>query len=58
MAKNKDARALVTLKCSVCGERNYRIEKNKANTKDRLELNKHCKRCQKHTLHKEAKDNK
>ena len=55
MAKKGEARANVTLKCSVCGEKNYRKEKNKNNTQDRLELNKYCSRCQKHTLHKEEK---
>ena len=56
MAKKGEARELVTLKCSVCDERNYRVEKNKTNTKERLELNKYCNRCQKHTLHKESKE--
>lgn len=59
MAKKKgEARGLVTLKCTVCNERNYREEKNSTNTKERLELKKHCPRCQKHTVHKESKDNK
>ena len=31
------------------------IEKNVKNTVDRLELNKYCPRCQKHTKHKEKK---
>ena len=41
--------------CSVCGEKNYRTPKNKRNTPDRIELNKYCPRCQKHTAHKEEK---
>jgi len=44
-----------TLVCSVCGEENYRTEKNVKHTTDRLELNRYCPRCKKHTLHKEKK---
>lgn len=55
MAKKGENRVLVTLKCTECNEKNYRVEKNSKNTTDRLELNKHCKRCGKHTLHKEEK---
>lgn len=44
-----------TLVCTVCGEENYRTSKNVKNTTDRLELNKYCSRCQKHTAHKEKK---
>lgn len=55
MAKKGEAREKVTLKCSECGELNYRKEKNKRNTTERLELNKYCSRCQKHTAHKETK---
>jgi large subunit ribosomal protein L33 len=29
--------------------------KNKQNTPDRLEMNKYCRFCKKHTLHKESK---
>lgn len=55
MAKNKENRENITLKCSVCNEKNYRTPKNKRNTTERLELNKYCSRCQKHTIHKEEK---
>ena len=34
---------------------NYRTEKNKRNTTDRLELKKHCPKCKKTTTHKEKK---
>ena len=44
-----------TLVCSECNEENYRTVKNIKNTTDRLELKKYCKRCQKHTIHKEKK---
>lgn len=54
MAK-KTARQQIVFECSVCKERNYYSEKNKNKTLERLELRKFCKRCQKHTLHKEGK---
>ena len=38
MAKKGEARELVTLKCGECGEKNYRKEKNKKNTTERLNL--------------------
>jgi len=44
-----------TLKCTECGDQNYRKEKNIKNTVDRLELKKHCPKCGKHTIHKEEK---
>ena len=44
-----------TLVCTVCNEENYRVQKNVKNTTERLELNKYCSRCQKHTAHKEKK---
>lgn len=55
MAKKGEARTGITLKCTVCGEQNFRTEKNKKNTTERLELNKYCPRCRKSTLHKEIK---
>ena len=33
----------------------YTTTKNKKNTPDRLEMNKYCRHCRKHTLHKETK---
>ena len=44
----------VILTCSVCLSRNYTIDKSGSSTK-RIELNKYCPRCNKHTLHKETK---
>ena len=41
--------------CSECKQRNYDTAKNKSNTPDRLEMNKYCRFCRKHTLHKESK---
>ena len=37
------------------GEINYRTEKNKKNTTERLEVKKFCSRCKKTTVHKEKK---
>ena len=50
-----DARVKVTLVCTECKQRNYDTKKNKKNDPDRLELNKYCRFCRKHTLHKESK---
>ena len=50
-----EARVKVTLVCTECKQRNYDTKKNKKNDPDRLELNKYCKFCRKHTLHKESK---
>jgi large subunit ribosomal protein L33 len=54
MAK-KDIRIVVTLACTECKERNYTTEKNRRNDTGRLEKQKYCKRCRKHTLHRETK---
>ena len=45
----------ITLACTVCKQRNYETEKNKRNNPDRVEFNKFCKFCGKHTVHKETK---
>ncbi|HEX8194649.1 MAG TPA: 50S ribosomal protein L33 [Pyrinomonadaceae bacterium] len=45
----------VTLQCTVCKHRNYVTTKNKKTTPDRLEFNKFCNNCRKHTSHKENK---
>ena len=50
-----DKRVKVTLACSDCKQRNYNTMKNKKNDPDRLERNKYCKFCKKHTVHKETK---
>jgi large subunit ribosomal protein L33 len=54
MAK-KDVRIVVTLACSECKGRNYTTQKNRRNDQGRLEFNKYCPRCRKHTPHKEQK---
>lgn len=48
-------RVKITLSCTECKQRNYNTIKNKQNTPDRLEMNKYCRFCRKHTLHKETK---
>lgn len=48
-------RDLVKLACTVCKEENYHTDKNKRNTPDRLEFNKYCPRCRKHTEHREKR---
>jgi large subunit ribosomal protein L33 len=55
MASKKDIRPVITMACTECKERNYTTEKNRRNDQARLELNKFCRRCRKHTLHRETK---
>lgn len=45
----------VILVCEECLSRNYTTRKNKATYTKRMEIKKHCPRCNKHTLHKESK---
>ena len=51
----KGNRSIISLECSVCKERNYSTTKNKRTMPDKLVLSKYCKRCRKHTEHKETK---
>ncbi len=46
---------LVILTCSQCLARNYSTHKNKKSNLERLQLQKFCKKCGTHTLHKETK---
>lgn len=48
-------RVKVTLACQECKNRNYNTTKNKKNDPYRIELEKYCKFCKKHTVHKETK---
>ena len=48
-------RVKVTLACTEYKQRNYNTVKNKKNNPDRVETNKYCKFCGKHTAHKETK---
>ncbi len=54
MAK-KEVRLIINLACQDCKRRNYATKKNRQNDPDRLELNKYCPFCRKHTAHKETK---
>ena len=45
----------IVLACTECKQRNYNTTKNKKNNPDRLEMNKFCRFCKKHTLHRETK---
>ena len=45
----------ITLACIECKQRNYETSKNKKTNSERIELNKYCKFCKKHTAHKETK---
>ena len=51
----KGVRVKITLACSECKQRNYDTQKNKTNDPDRIEAQKYCPFCRKHTLHKETK---
>ncbi|MBU0479336.1 50S ribosomal protein L33 [bacterium] len=48
-------RDIITLACVECKNRNYTTTRNKKNKKDKLELEKYCRFCRKHVLHKETK---
>jgi large subunit ribosomal protein L33 len=50
-----EVRMVINLACEECKRRNYTSYKNKRNDPDRIELNKYCRWCGKHTPHKEAK---
>jgi large subunit ribosomal protein L33 len=64
MAKSKGTRLVITLECTECrksemkrsaGVSRYTTKKNRKNTPERIELNKFCPHCNKHTIHKEIK---
>jgi large subunit ribosomal protein L33 len=64
MAKSKGPRIMITLECTECrqneaqrspGVSRYLTSKNRRNTPDKIELLKHCRYCNKHTVHKEVK---
>ena len=48
-------RIIITLACMECKRRNYTNTKNKRTTPQKLEFNKYCPHCRKHTPHKETK---
>ncbi|HLR65878.1 50S ribosomal protein L33 [Virgibacillus alimentarius] len=45
----------IALACSECASRNYTTNKNVSTHPKRLEAQKFCKNCGKHTLHRETK---
>lgn len=62
--KKKSARILIVMECVECpynpnkrsiGISRYHTSKNRKNTPDKFEFYKHCRYCNKHTLHKEIK---
>lgn len=60
MAGKKGLREYVTLECTECKTRNYRTSKqmkSKGTNKPvaKIELSKFCRKCRKHTMHKERK---
>jgi len=48
-------RVQFTLRCEECKNENYILTKNKTNQPERVEVKKYCKKCDKHTMHKEKK---
>jgi large subunit ribosomal protein L33 len=54
MAKS-ETRPIITLACTECKERNYATTKNRQKQRERLELRKHCPRCNRHTPHRETR---
>ncbi|WP_342252576.1 50S ribosomal protein L33 [Spiroplasma endosymbiont of Amphibalanus improvisus] len=48
-------REKIILICEDCLQRNYKTFKNKTKNIDRLNLNKFCKNCNAHKLHKESR---
>jgi large subunit ribosomal protein L33 len=54
-SKTTEIRPKITMACVDCKSRNYITNKNKRNNPDRLEINKFCPRCVKHTAHRETR---
>ena len=48
-------REKIILACTECKQRNYNTMKNKKNDPDRIEMQKYCKFCKTHTMHRETK---
>ena len=53
--KGKGARINIQEACTECKQINYTSNKNKKNNPERIELDKYCPFCKKHTKHKETK---
>jgi len=54
-SKKKEVRPVITLQCNVFKNHKATTEKNRRNDPNRLEFNKYCSRCRKHTQHRETK---
>ena len=48
-------RVKVVLACTECKQRNKNTKNKNKNDPDRLEMNKYCRFCRKHTVHRETK---
>ena len=48
-------REICQLQCTECKDKNYSTTKNRKTTTERLEFSKFCRKCRKHTSHKEVK---
>ncbi|MFA6536830.1 MAG: 50S ribosomal protein L33 [Patescibacteria group bacterium] len=46
---------LIKLQCADCRGVNYQSYRNKKTLKQKLVMQKYCKKCRKHTSHKEVK---
>ncbi len=55
MSESKFSKNLIKLRCETCKTVNYYSRKNKKLVERKIEMSKFCKRCRKHTKHKEAK---
>jgi len=55
MAQGKFGERLIILKCSICKAKNHYARKNKKLVERKIEFKKFCKKCRKHTIHKETK---
>jgi large subunit ribosomal protein L33 len=55
VAKATDVRPKITMACQVCKHRNYITKKNRRNDPDRMELQKFCPNCGRHTDHRETR---
>jgi large subunit ribosomal protein L33 len=47
-------RDTVHLQCTECKRRNYSASRNKKKQTTKLQVNKYCRFCRRHTLHKEV----
>lgn len=55
MSDSKRNKNQIKLRCGTCKSSNYYTRKNKKLVERKLQYNKFCPKCRKHTVHKEAK---